>query len=307
MAARTQTGVSFFRAQDRDLYFRPKEKLIWISERGAAMDSVTDSKAGKGSALIARIRQYFRNLHQASTTALVRNPGERMFGAPVDVRIEADKHWEYALLSQLVYDKAETHKCSVRKGVPVALDYSTRPFDPRDVLAAAGWELCSQFPGDAIAHSLARTHLRVEVWRKREPAEIAVVFAGTVATNIMDWISNLRWFLPKHRDEYTELVSAFIPQFMRIYSDSYPDEPPVIHATGHSLGGGLAQQFAYALPDEIKIERPKVIQVFAFDPSPVTGYFSLKKPIRERNTAGMRSIGFSSAARFSRRRARWSR
>ncbi|SAK79525.1 hypothetical protein AWB79_05048 [Caballeronia hypogeia] len=54
------------------------------------------------------------------------------------------------------------------------------------------------------------------------------------------------------------------------------------------MGGGLAQQFAYALPNHMKFEQPKVIQVFAFDPSPVTGYYTLGKTLRVRNTVGMK-------------------
>jgi pimeloyl-ACP methyl ester carboxylesterase len=53
-----------------------------------------------------------------------------------------------------------------------------------------------------------------------------------------------------------------------------------IVSTGHSLGGGLAQQFAYSLPlDSVK----HVKQVYAFDPSPVTGFYSVQKRLRDEN------------------------
>ena len=48
---------------------------------------------------------------------------------------------------------------------------------------------------------------------------------------------------------------------------------------GHSLGGGLAQQAAYAHPD--------IKQVFAFDSSPVTGFQNVPEPARTRNKAGI--------------------
>src|SRR5207342_1532360 len=47
-------------------------------------------------------------------------------------------------------------------------------------------------------------------------------------------------------------------------------------STGHSLGGGLAQQAAYA--------HPRFNYVYAFDPSPVTGFFDISAALREANT-----------------------
>ncbi|KMZ13163.1 hypothetical protein BHUM_00212c [Candidatus Burkholderia humilis] len=85
---------------------------------------------------------------------------------------------------------------------------------------------------------------------------------------------------------YTLTVGSFVPDFVRVLKGLKLSKPPIIYSTGHSLGGGLAQQFAYALPDELSAEglvMPKVIQVYAFDPSPVTGFYSLKKAMRTRN------------------------
>jgi pimeloyl-ACP methyl ester carboxylesterase len=57
-----------------------------------------------------------------------------------------------------------------------------------------------------------------------------------------------------------------------------------LFSTGHSLGGGLAQQFAYSLPqDSVK----RVKQVYAFDPSPVTGFYSVCKKLRNENKKGL--------------------
>lgn len=56
---------------------------------------------------------------------------------------------------------------------------------------------------------------------------------------------------------------------------------PSLYSTGHSLGGGLAQQFAYALPLDDGV--PRVKAVYAFDPSPVTGYFSVPRALRNEN------------------------
>jgi pimeloyl-ACP methyl ester carboxylesterase len=48
---------------------------------------------------------------------------------------------------------------------------------------------------------------------------------------------------------------------------------------GHSLGGGLAQQAAYA--------HPEIKYVVAFDPSPVTGFRSVPEPSRTVNRQGI--------------------
>lgn len=61
--------------------------------------------------------------------------------------------------------------------------------------------------------------------------------------------------------------------------------PATLYSTGHSLGGGLAQQFAYALPDMQGV--PRIQQVYAFDPSPVTGFFSVEKRLRDTNRKGL--------------------
>jgi hypothetical protein len=98
---------------------------------------------------------------------------------------------------------------------------------------------------------------------------------------------NLRWFAPWHKDEYTEIVSRFGPDFVKSLAirmnrqETAYLKDATIYSTGHSLGGGLAQQFAYSLPLEPRV--PRVSQVFAFDPSPVTGYFSVHRTARDYN------------------------
>ena len=117
---------------------------------------------------------------------------------------------------------------------------------------------------------------------------------GTVFNNENDWAANLRWFLPKwflagHPDEYSETVQTFAPAFVEEFktklrtggSDWAFLKNATIYSTGHSLGGGLAQQFAYALPVDDAVQR--VTHVVAFDPSPVTGYFSVEQSVRENN------------------------
>jgi len=52
-----------------------------------------------------------------------------------------------------------------------------------------------------------------------------------------------------------------------------------------SNAGGLAQQLAYAQQPVPGL--PKMTMVYAFDPSPVTGYYTLPKNVRESNQCGL--------------------
>lgn len=103
----------------------------------------------------------------------------------------------------------------------------------------------------------------------------AVVFRGT--DEAADIMSNLHWFtrfLPGMKDQY---------DFVREHASDIVD---VIHAssseainnieiisTGHSLGGGLAQQAAYATDG--------ISTVFAYAPSSVTGFYDVDKKRRD--------------------------
>ena len=64
-----------------------------------------------------------------------------------------------------------------------------------------------------------------------------------------------------------------------------------IITTGHSLGGGLAQHLAYSLPAVQSSDGtliPRVSNVYAFDPSPVTGWYSVKSDLRTLNAKGLK-------------------
>jgi hypothetical protein len=50
-------------------------------------------------------------------------------------------------------------------------------------------------------------------------------------------------------------------------------------------GRWLAQQFAYSLPPDPDV--PRLTRVFAFDPSPVTGFYSVPENTRNRNSQGL--------------------
>jgi hypothetical protein len=134
---------------------------------------------------------------------------------------------------------------------------------------------------------MIKSHLRAEVWEHEGRKLVVVAFGGTVFTSGKDWKANLRWFTPWHNDEYTQIVKLFAPDFVGAFASRRANEADevTIYSTGHSLGGGLAQQFAYALPTMPR--KQKVSKVYAFDPLPVTGFYSVDRATREKNRVGL--------------------
>ena len=216
--------------------------------------------------------------NQQPNQVVERGPGQRLLGAPLPALPFAKEDLDFALLSQVAYDAA-------RKG---------RQPGSRDAaadLAAEGWKRWPAFgQAQGLPTKLEASHLRVEIWVHDTKNCVAVAFAGTVFTNVKDWLSNLRWFIPFHEDEYTETVHVFGPAFVsefitNIRPTMKDADSVVLFCTGHSLGGGLAQQLAYALPACALV--PRVKKVYAFDPSPVTGYFSVSRTLRGQNKKGL--------------------
>ncbi|MEZ2296292.1 hypothetical protein [Variovorax sp. RCC_210] len=253
-------------------------------------------------ALVLTLMQGCVSLTQPQDTALSREPGERVLGHSVDVVVEAKKHWEFAWLSTRAYN---AHYIEATGTVPElprvesgsagvqSLKAERDCPKPDDVLKDADWHRWEDFPGpmdDGLAERLRKAHLRVEVWEHVATRRMAVAFGGTVFTNASDWLSNIRWFLPEREDEYTMIQKEFVKAFVARYKAraSEPSHEYLrsggglrLYATGHSLGGGLAQQFAYALPADPDV--PRVERVYAFDPSPVTGYYSVDEAVRAPN------------------------
>jgi len=231
--------------------------------------------------LITCLRVRFSRAYNQTPTQIVeRPPGARTLDAPRPALPEALEDLDFALLSQAAYDET-----------PYAKKQPTPLRDVKDDLAKQGWSICKKIgQSDGLQEKLDKAHLRAQVWINVSKSEVAATFGGTVVGNDKDWISNLRWFTPFHNDEYTKTVKVFGPAFCKVFvehiREKLADPKSVkIYSTGHSLGGGLAQQFAYSLPLDNDV--PRVHKVFAFDPSPVTGYFSVKRSVRTRNRTGL--------------------
>jgi hypothetical protein len=220
---------------------------------------------------------------QKPDTVVIREPGHRFLGSPQPAQSEAANDLDYAMLSQAAYGDIESDKPT--KEEPC--------IDAERILENHGWSMVPNFPGADLKKEMDEVHLRAEVWANRSKNSVVVTFGGTVFSSRKDWKSNLHWFNPFQHDEYSLIVTEFSPQFAEMFARQR--EMPgweflhsaSIYSTGHSLGGGLAEEFAYSLPVK-RAGAPPVTKVYAFDPSPVTGFLSVKRSIRNENKIGLK-------------------
>ena len=193
-------------------------------------------------------------------------PPRWAYDAEEDVAKAAEKFYEYAALAAASY-QGSSSSCDpwVKQDFP----------DP-----TSEKELTLQ-------KKIEKVDLQYDVWVKSGPARVvAVVFRGTESW--LDWKSNFRWFLglfPRYEDQYDvverHVASAFHEWLMK--KDDLSKHKLV--AVGHSLGGGLAQYFAYVLPNTRDQKARRVSEVYAFASSPVTGYFTVRDRGRRNSNA----------------------
>lgn len=126
--------------------------------------------------------------------------------------------------------------------------------------------------------------LEFHVWRRiagGQCREVAIAFRGTDKNDVGDWVSNFRWLnrlVPKF-DQYAQVQDHITPLVGRLKRDC--GAGALFVSAGHSLGGGLAQQAAYADSNR------GIRYVYAFDPSPVTGFFDVSDILRAHSTKGL--------------------
>ena len=151
-------------------------------------------------------------------------------------------------------------------------DLSAFPTQPKDSTRSQ-----AIFDGDLV----------YDVWireRQGKPTQIALAFRGTHTWG--DWWSNLKWFsrwtfLGWDQYDLTRTVIDYVEgDFLRDNPDLSKNGAPEIIVAGHSLGGGLAHQAAYA--------SKTVKRVYAFNGSAVTGFYSVDKTERDAVVKGMR-------------------
>jgi hypothetical protein len=134
-----------------------------------------------------------------------------------------------------------------------------------------------------LPNCVADSGLEFHVWRRMDAVgcrEVVVAFRGTDRNDLGDWRANFRWFhrLAPKFDQYDQVRTNIGAILKR--ADSHGCANAAIASTGHSLGGGLAQQAAYASGARIGF-------VYAFDPSPVTGFFDVSAMVREKSVTGL--------------------
>jgi hypothetical protein len=125
--------------------------------------------------------------------------------------------------------------------------------------------------------------LGFHVWRRMQGGlcrEVVIAFRGTDRNDRGDWTSNFRFLyrLVPRFDQYDQ-VRTHIGRIVARVRKTGCGNGTLFVSAGHSLGGGLAQQAAYA--------DGAIGYVYGFDPSPVTGLFDVSAILRERNVQGL--------------------
>jgi hypothetical protein len=116
----------------------------------------------------------------------------------------------------------------------------------------------------------------LQVWRRDNPFcnELVIAFRGVKSMDPSDW-SYLRWLLP--RLDENESMQARVEDIAT--KTGCRRAGTKIIAVGHSLGGGLAEETAYA--------NGRIRYVYAFDAFPVAGFVTPDSSIRARNKIGL--------------------
>ncbi|GAA4055896.1 hypothetical protein GCM10022409_48970 [Hymenobacter glaciei] len=187
---------------------------------------------------------------------------------------------DMAMLSAIVYSGAKVtgHRPDYRQDT---VKYAVE----RRELARRGWRpLSVGYSSAPVEGKLTAGGLVYDVWVQTPagaPPLAVLVFRGTNYLEFADWVANTRPLTnnPWLWDQY-EQTRALTPAVVAKIDSAYGGQVRIF-AAGHSLGGGLAQHAA--------LVSPRIEKVFAFNSSPLTGYFDLPKSERLHHNRRLRT------------------
>jgi pimeloyl-ACP methyl ester carboxylesterase len=234
------------------------------------------------------------HLDQASDQVIQRTEGEDNYAARQKAGPVAARVLPYALLAEQSYDPEvyATYGIASRGSACDDPRYcDTRADDERAARWLNEWRYLwsCDGPDECGVRTAGQSErvadgLGVQIWARKgvRCSEAVIAFRGTVGGDKGDWESNFHWILRAFPiyDQYDQVrdhIGDFIGHVQR--DKCYRARSTEIIAVGHSLGGGLAQLAAYS---DRRIRR-----VYAFDPSMVTGFYSIDPPNRDRNVQGL--------------------
>jgi pimeloyl-ACP methyl ester carboxylesterase len=237
------------------------------------------------------------HLTQGPHQVIQRTEGEDNFDQNQVAGPTAARVLPYALLAEQSYDsQVYKQKRAVIAPRGCIVDSSDGCVDETDQARAANWlkqwrlVWRCQGPDECKVKTASASDpvggLGVQAWVRRGAIckEAVVAFRGTVGGNEGDWESNFHWVLRAFPiyDQYDQ-VRDHIGDFIGYIQHDPCYRPGVtqITAIGHSLGGGLAQLAGYS--------DARVRRIYAFDPSLVTGYYSVDPQGRDKIVTGLRS------------------
>ncbi len=167
-----------------------------------------------------------------------------------------------ALFSKMAYrkDLSSSHGCEYINDP----SYTPKPIELFEQGGKSGWKRWTMPNACYDVHGL---YYETYVYANDQGAieEAVIAIRGTEGTSFWDWLANLSGMLPFVKTEYEYAKERIVPLIDSL-AGSYGVQR--IYLTGHSLGGGLAQEVSYL--------SGKISATYTFDPSPVTKWTGLR-------------------------------
>lgn len=140
--------------------------------------------------------------------------------------------------------------------------------------------------------------LMLHIWQRKLDNQtfVAVAFRGTSGDG--DWVHANSWWFTRffNSDNQYSRARAHMQKIIETFDQratAKGERKPRFVATGHSLGGGLAQHALYAFPNRVE-------QAIVFDPTSVTGFADVSREQQAQGcactTAELASLGVDHGA-----------